>query len=387
MLTIRWMRDGRARTVPLSALADALAGDGYVWIDLSAPTPEERAVLDHPALALDPFAREDILEDTHLPKLDVHDDHLLLVVHAVEVERSAVELVTVELDIAVGDHWILTHHARALHTVAAVGDMVDRGLPGLDRPALVVHRILDVMDDVFVPFLDLMGQRLDLVEEDVLETPTSATRSEIFALRRDLITLRRISVPQAEVVRQLSREQVPMFTAGDRALFRDVYDHIHRLAEVSEAYRQLVESAYDMYRSVRDDETNRRLTVLTMVSTILLPITVLAGIYGMNFEHMPELDERWAYPTLWGLFGVILVGGLLLFRRWGWLGRGAEDEQMARRRSLVERIEVPVLGQVLKVPAYGTRFAVRSGRLAVRGGGRLLSRLLGRRRRSPPPPG
>ncbi|MBW3561946.1 MAG: magnesium transporter CorA family protein [Actinobacteria bacterium] len=386
MLTIRWMRDGRARTIPLSALADALAGDGYVWIDLSAPTPEERAVLDHPALSLDPFAREDILEDTHLPKLDVHDDHLLLVVHAVEVERSAVELATGELDIAVGDDWMLTHHARALHPVAAVGEMVDRGLPGLDRPALVVHRILDVMDDVFVPFLDLMGQRLDLVEEDVLETPTAATRSEIFALRRDLITLRRISVPQAEVIRQLSREQVPMFTAGDRALFRDVYDHIHRLAEVSEAYRQLVESAYDMYRSVRDDETNRRLTVLTMVSTVLLPITVLAGIYGMNFEHMPELDERWAYPALWGVFGAIITGGLLLFRRWGWLGGGAEDEQMAKRRSLVERIEVPVLGQVLKVPAYGTRFAVRSGRLAVRGGGRLVSRLLGRRRRPPPPP-
>ncbi len=377
MLTIRWVRDGRVHRIEPGQLAEVLDSPrGYVWIDLADPTPDEEAVIGDPALGLDPMAQEDVIDDVHLPKVDIHEDHLLLVVHAIEVERSAVELTTCELDVVLGERWVLTHHRRQVHTVDTVGDMLDRGLPGLDRPALVVHRILDVMYDVFVPFLDLMGQRLDLVEEDVLEAPTSATRSEIFALRRDLIMLRRIAVPQAEIIRQLGREQTPVLDAPDRALFRDVYDHVHRTAEVSEAYRQLVESAYDMYRSVREDQTNRRLTVLTMVSTILLPITVVAGIYGMNFEHMPELDEPWAYPMVWGVFVLIVVSALLLFRAWGWIGAGAEDERIARRRSLVERLEVPVLGQVLKVPAYGTRFAARSGRSALRTGGRLLGRAL-----------
>lgn len=382
MLTIRWVRDGQVRRIQRDGLPEALrAPDGYVWIDLADATPEEEAVIGHPSLGLGAMAKEDMLEDVHLPKVDVHEDHLLLVVHAIEIETSAVELTTCEMDVALGHRWLITHHRRQLHTVDAVGDMLDKGLPGLDRPALVVHRILDVMYDVFVPFLDLMGQRLDLVEEDVLEAPTAATRSEIFALRRDLITLRRISVPQAEVIRQLGREQIAVLEPHDRVYFRDVYDHIHRMAEVSEAYRQLVESAYDMYRSVRDDETNRRLTLLTMVSTILLPISVIAGIYGMNFVHMPELDQPWAYPLVWGVFVLIFVSSMLLFRAWGWIGRATEDEHMARRRSLVERLEVPVLGQVLKVPAYGTRFAVRGGRRALRTGGRLLGRAVRRSRR------
>ncbi|HEX2029494.1 MAG TPA: magnesium transporter CorA family protein [Nitriliruptorales bacterium] len=381
MLTIRHIHDGQVEVVAPDGLRAAAGGGGYLWIDVSEPEPHEEEVLDHGVLGLDPLVTEDMREDVHLPKLDLYADHLLLTVHAIELEASTVELETVELDVALGPGFLVTYHHRPVSAIEHVATTLAVMAGGLDRPVLLLHRILDATTDVFVPFLDLLGRRLDLVEEDVIAAPTEATRSEIFALRRDLITLRRISVPQAEVIRRLGRDPIGLIDAVDRQLFRDVFDHLYRMAEVSEVYRQLVESAYDMYRSVRDDQTTRRLTVLTMVSTMLLPITVVAGIYGMNFEHMPELGKRWAYPLVWAVFVLIVVASLVVFRTWGWIGRHREDEAMARRRRLVEQLEVPHLGTVLRVPAYGARFALAGGRQVLRLPRRLRRGLSGVRHR------
>lgn len=386
MLTIRHVTEGSARRVALDRLDEVLdTTDGFVWIDLSDPAPEEQDVLDRPAMGIDPLVREDIRDDAHLPKLDIFVDHLLLTLHPLEVETSTVALRTGELDVVLADRLLVTHHVPRIASVETVAEQLEADRAGrveLDRPAAVLHRILDVMAAVYLPFLELLGRRLALVEEDVVGHPVEATRDEIFALRRDLITMRRISVPQAEVVRALSRERSPVLDDEDRVLFRDVWDHLNRMAELSESYRQLAQSAYEMYRSVRDDQTTRRLTLLTMVSTLLLPITAVAGIYGMNFQFMPELDERWAYPAVLTVFAVIVVGGLALFRWWGWLGRPRQDEETRRRHRRVERLEIPGVGRALKVPAYGARFALARSRQVVRAGRRLGPG--GRRRRRAP---
>jgi CorA-like Mg2+ transporter protein len=182
-------------------------------------------------------------------------------------------------------------------------------------------------------------------------------------------------VPQAEVIRRLGRDHIALIAPDDRVYFRDVYDHIYRMAEVAEAYRQLLESAYEMYRSVREDDLNRRLTVLTMISALLLPITTIAGIYGMNFDHMPELRRPWAYPLVLASFVAIIVGGLLLFRSWGWIGgpTAAQAEQRRQRRAGLDVLELPLIGQVLRLPAYGARFALAGSRRAL-GIGRFLVR-------------
>ena len=376
MLTIRYVRPDGVETVEADRIEEILgAGDGFLWFDMAAPTPEEEAVIHLPALGIQPLAKQDMLEDLHLPKLDIYDDQAMLTVHAIEVERSVVEITTVEVDIVLARNYLFTFRRRRVASLLAVARALDEGTSVIDRPALLLHHILDAMDDVFVPFLDRLGQRLDVVEEEVLlQQPSTITRSEIFQLRRDLITLRRISVPQAEVLRQLSREQIPVVDPKDRPLFRDVYDHLFKMAEVSEAYRQLVESAYDMYRSLRDEELNRRLTVLTMISALLLPITTIAGIYGMNFEHMPEIPQPWAYPAVWAIFIIIIIGGLLMFRAWGWIGGKAEAERAAQeRRKGMDVLDIPVLGTVLKVPAYGARLAVKGTRGMLR-----IGRWLGR---------
>jgi len=376
VLTIRHVRDDLVTRIEPASLKRALRASGFVWIDLAAPTADEEAILDGPGLDIEPMALENMREHVHLPKLDVFDDEALLTVHAIDLEPSAVELRTIELDIVLKRKLIVTWHRTEVPAVTAVGERLDLAMDAPDRVGELLYRILDVMTDVLVPFVDYLDRRLDLIEEDILGTPTQATRREIYQLQRDVIQLRRVVVPQAEVIRRLGREAVGVIDRQDTALFNDVYDHLYRVTGLSDSYHQLLSSALDNYRSALNDETNKMFKVLTLFSAMLLPVTFIAGIYGMNFTFMPELDEKWGYWAALGLMAAIILGELVWFRRKGWIGGRAEEDAEARRarREAVERIEIPVLDKVIRAPAYGARAITRAGVKVGRGLGRLVRR-------------
>lgn len=363
MLTIRHIHDGHVAAVERAGLDDALRAPGYVWIDLTEPSADEVSILDDPEVALDPMIVEDFVQDRHLPKVEAVGDWLSLTVHGIRVEQASVEIDTIELDVAMREGLLITYHAEKVTSVHAVADRIDtRGAPTYDRPVLLLHLLLDVMNDVFVPFVDLMERRLDVIEEDILTEPTEDTRREIYALQRDVIQLRRVVVPQAEALRRLGRDRPILVTADDQALFRDIYDHLYRMAELSESYRQLLDSAMQSYRSSLDDDLNEMLTTLTIVSALLLPISVVAGIYGTNFDYIPELSLRYGYFGMWGVFVLIVTGMLLWFRRRGWVGKRAERAARERRRAMHDVLEIPVLGSVLKVPYHGARAVASTGK-------------------------
>ena len=375
MLHIRRIDAGHVHAVEGPALADAIEGSGFVWVDICEPTEDEAAILHDPLLGLEPSILEDMLEDTHLPKAGVVGGQLLLVVHGLRLDLATVELRTTELDVAVLGDLLVTFQSRPVHSVQAVRERLDQQGPGtIQRPMQLVHLLVDTMNDVFVPFVDLLDRRLDVIEEDILTKPTEATRHDIYRLQRDVIQLRRALVPQAEVIRRLGREPVELLTAEDRVLFADIHDHLYRMVELSDSYRQLLESALQSYRSSLDDSLNGMLATLTIVSAVLLPISVIAGIYGTNFEYIPELGLRYGYFGMWGVFVLIITGMLLWFRRQGWIGRRAERAAAARRTKLDTVLQVPVLGTILQVPAMGGRGLARTGRAVLRTPGRLRRR-------------
>jgi magnesium transporter len=368
VLTIRHVSTHGVRRVSRDDLDAALAEDGYVWVDLDAPTDTEEGILHE--LGVHPLAIEDMAEDRHLPKLETFGTEVALTVHGLAIDRSAEEVDTVELDVALEPGLLVTFHERPLPSLEAVARRLDEaGMGAMTRPVLLLHRLLDTLNDVLVPFVDHFERRLDVIEEDLMGRPTDRTRHDLYRLQRDVIQLRRVVVPQAEVIRRLGRESVPSIEPADRALFRDVHDHLYRMAELSDSYRQLLDSAMDSYRSSQDDQLNDMLRVLTLVSALLLPISVIAGIYGTNFAYMPELGWRPAYFVMWGVFVLILVSMVSWFRHRGWVGRHAEREAERRRLALRSALEVPVLGTVLKVPLHGVRSGVRG---AKRTGRRLV---------------
>lgn len=367
MLTIRQVSEAGVRMVDLSELDRDAPGAGYLWIDLSAPDAAEDALLDR--LDVHPMVVEDMREDRHLPKLEVHGDELALTVHGLRIDHMAEEVATVELDISLRGRVLVTYHTEEVASIRVVREHLDSaGMAGLERPILLLHRILDTMNDVMVPFVDHLEQWLDVVEGDLLATPTDTTRQDLYRLQRDVIRLRRVVVPQAEVLRRLGRESMGLFSEEDRALFRDVHDHLYRMAELSESYRQLLDSAMNSYRSAQDVELNDMLRVLTLVSATLLPLTVIAGIYGTNFAHIPELDFRPAYFIMLGGFVAIVIGMVTWFRHRGWIGGAAEREAQRRRSTMDTVLDVPVLGSVLRVPVRGMRAVTRKGRDVVRRG-------------------
>lgn len=363
MLHIRSIHGSQVRHHDLGELEQVLGAPGVCWLDVEAPTAQEQQVLRDPALGLHPLIVEDMLDDVHLPKVEVQDPWLLLVVHGLRLRTVAVEIDTCELDIAIGDRLLITYHSEPLASVDAVRSRLDAtAAMSVARPMELVHLLLDATTDVFIPFLGLLEERLDVIEEDILTQPTERTRREIYELQRDVIQLRRVVVPQAEVIRRLSREQVGLVTDADRTLFRDVYDHLYRMAELSDSYRQLLDSAMQSYRSSLDDDLNEMLTTLTVISAVLLPVSVIAGIYGTNFEYIPELEWRWGYLAMWGVILSVVAGMLTWFRRRGWVGRRAERAAERRREGLAAVLDIPVLGSVLSVPLRGTRRVARQGR-------------------------
>ena len=369
MLTIRHVADGAARPVDAADLGRfrTTTRAGYLWIDISEPEPAEDALLDD--LGVHPMVVEDMREDRHMPKLEVYADELALTVHGLRIDRVAEEVDTVELDISLRHLMLVTYHVEEVASIRAVRERMDAvGADGLERPVQLLHRILDTMNDVMVPFVEHLERWLDVVADDLLSTPTDTTRQDLYRLQRDVIQLRRVVVPQAEVLRRLGREATGLVDEADRGLFRDVHDHLYRMAELSASYRQLLDSAVTSYRSAQDDELNDMLRVLTLVSATLLPLSVIAGIYGTNFTYIPELDERPAYFVMLGAFVMIVVGMVAWFRHRGWIGRAAEREAQRRRSAMRTVLHVPVLGSVLRVPVRGVRAVARRGRDVLRGG-------------------
>ena len=222
------------------------------------------------------------------------------------------------------------------------------------------------MNDVLLPFVDHLEHRLDVIEEDILDEPTDQTRLEIYQLQRDVIQLRRIVVPQAEVVRRLGRDRAPGWQDGDDSLVRDLQDHLSRMAALCDSYYQLLDSAMDSYRSALDDRLNDMLATLTIVSAVLLPVSVLAGLWGMNFVMIPGTADPNGFWWLLAASGVLVVLLLVWFAARGWIGDRAERRAAARRGALGAVLEVPVLGQVLRVPVHGGRAVGRAARRAVR---------------------
>lgn len=372
MLTIRHVTADGASTIDVEDLDAARAGPGFVWIDLTAPDEAEAAVLDR--LDLPQLVLEDMRDDRHMPKLERVDGTLSLTVHGLDVRTLDEELRTVELDCTVHTDLLVTYHDGGLTSVTAVGDHLDDGLVGFERPFLLLHRILDVMNDVLVPFVDHLDHRLDVIEEDILDQPTEHTRHDLYRLQRDVIQLRRVVLPQAEVVRRLGRDRAPGWQDGDEALVRDLYEHLNRMVALCDSYHQLLDSATQSYRSALDDRLNEMLTTLTIISAVLLPVSVAAGLWGMNFVMIPGAEDPDGFWWLLAASAALIVLMLAVFTAVGWIGGRAERRARRRRHALAAVLEVPVLGRVLRVPVSGGRAVGRVGRLAGRAARRAVSR-------------
>jgi magnesium transporter len=237
----------------------------------------------------------------------------------------------VELDAFLGPNFLVTHHAGASRSIAAVTEQVTRtGIPLQQSATAVLHAILDRQVDGLESVLDNIEARIEKLEDAVFARPRNAHIASLLSVKRNILELRRWTAKQREVLLRLGRREFALISAEDALLFRDVHDHLVRINDLLEGFRDMLTSIQEAYLSAVSNRTNDIMRFLTLFSTIMMPLTVLTGIYGMNFDHMPELRSRYGYPLV--LLGMLVIAGsmLLYFRHRGWLGRPPRvDEEAA----------------------------------------------------------
>jgi magnesium transporter len=291
-----------------------------LWVDLENPTPEEAEVLKK-YFTLHPLAVEDTLIDIQYPKMDVYPDYIFLVLHGINYMKDTEEFTTAEIDIFLGKQFLITHHD---HRMRSVRDMRQRILQDPQLMALgldtTIQSILDKVVDHYFPELEKLEDRIQEVEEEIF-SPDMGRESlnKILGLKRDLMHLKRIVFPQREVFNRLSRDELAVIKPSTRLYFRDTYDSLFRMADIADSYRDLLTGFLDIYMSSISNRLNETMKVLTVISTICIPMTVVAGIYGMNFRAMPEIDWRYGYFFALGLMLAIGLAMFLFFKRKNWI--------------------------------------------------------------------
>jgi magnesium transporter len=297
--------------VRLTASADEIraahAAGKTMWVELGERSAEGEELLAK-TFCIHPLVIEDIFGERSAPKIDQYDDYLYVVIHGLRSVEDPLRADLGIMDVVVGKSFVLTQH-REGPANARLRERLGEGTKLLRAgPAWVAHAFIDAIVDRFLPFTEVVAKRVDALEDQVIRPRDGREEKdllpELFALKRSIQALGRISNGEREILQRLSREihEVP---ADVRPYFRDVYDHFSRVAEVVETYRDNVQNVIDAYLSVQANRMNETMKRLTLMSTITLPITFVASFYGMNFAFMPELHWRYGELYVLGLMAVV----------------------------------------------------------------------------------
>jgi magnesium transporter len=309
-----------------SLLADK---NNLVWVDFLGETPEQIEVAKHVLLDIfkfHPLTVEDCIETRNQPKIEVFPTYLYLIVHGVRPEETnSSNFVTKELDGYLGDNYVVTFHLERFRSIKTVKQQVRNSPFACQRgPAYLLHQILDQLVDLYMPMVDDFDRAINELEERVflMKRGSNSILEDIMDLRRSVARLRRISARQLDVLYRISHGEFPQIPSNILPFFRDVHDHLQRISDLAENYRDLVSGLFDIHFSVVATKTNEVMKTLAVVSAIILPLSLIAGIYGMNFENMPELKSQNGYFAVLGIMALVTAGLLIYFWRRGWIFQG-----------------------------------------------------------------
>ena len=293
-----------------------------IWIELESEC-DEGTELMRDVFDLHPLTIEDIWGKRNSPKLEDYRNYLYVIVHGIRsIRRNQFDLI--ELDVVIGKDFIITHDPGGETTKDVVDELMRDPSLLCKGPAWLAHAILDNAVDRYLPVVDQLDEDIEHLEMDALlraGTPKGPmVLKRILVFRRLLQELRRMSIHQREILLRLARGEFDEIPRDVVPFFRDVFDHFVRINDLLEGFRDMVTSALEAYLSVQNNRMGEVMKTLTLISTVMLPLTFIAGVYGMNFKHMPELNWLGGYPFALSLMAVVTLGIFWWFRRKGWIG-------------------------------------------------------------------
>ena len=304
----------------LDKLAQIRDRKSVTWVDIQGLGDIEvlRKVGD--IFNIHPLALEDVINIPQRPKAEEYDNSVFIItcmITAPEVPSVEVE----QISLFVGENYVVSFQERYGDVLEQVRTRIRQGKGPIRKSGAdyLAYALMDAVIDAYYPVLEDLGEYLEELETKVIEHPTSEALQSIYCVRRELLVLRRSIFPQREVLSSMIRDQGVIFKESTTPYLRDCYDHCAQVIDVLETYREICSGLMDVYLSGLSNKMNEVMKVLTIIATIFIPLSFLAGIYGMNFEHMPELHYKWSYPLFWVMIVLVAGGMLLFFKKLGWL--------------------------------------------------------------------
>lgn len=290
----------------------------FVWIDVQGTQEHDLEVLWR-VFQFHPLAIEDCLAVQHHPKIDEYEDHAFLIFREIDFQLSKGKVRTAKLACFLGESFLVTFHRNKLKSVDSVRErcLKDERF-GQRGPDSLLHAILDKMVDLYFPELEEFEKAIDAAQDDVLRKPTQAVLQRILDLKRNILHLRRFAGPQREVLNRLARGDSRYIRPANAIYFRDIFDHTFRISDAIDAHRDVLTGVMETYLSMVSNKLNEVMKVLTLITTIIMPISFIASVYGMNFKNMPEIEWQYGYFFALVLMAGVAVGMWLWFRRKGW---------------------------------------------------------------------
>jgi magnesium transporter len=296
--------------------------DTFVWVDFDCRSAESDAILSA-VFGFHPLAIEDVYKEGHSPKVEDYERYLYIVIQALNRDHAwdLADIQTTEVDLFIGKDYVVTHHAGPLPAIEAVrAPTIAAGKNHMARgPTFLAHAIMDAIVDRYAPLGEALENEIDSLEIRVLKGNNEAALARILELVRSLHHLRRMALRQRELLERLTRAEFAVIAPEAKPFFRDVHEHFKDFTESMDIMRDDLASIFNAFHSLASQRMNEVMKVLTMFSAVMLPLTFIAGIYGMNFRNLPPFETENGFVNVVGLMAVTGLVMLIYFRRKHWI--------------------------------------------------------------------
>ncbi|WP_409294553.1 magnesium/cobalt transporter CorA [Peribacillus sp. SCS-26] len=300
------------------SLEDTKRGDiKWCWTDFCSPTRDETEMLGS-FFGFHPLAVEDCFDDfLQRPKIDFYGDYQFLVVHALDYVTLEAE----EVDLFMGARHAVTYHKKALPELERMWDSFSDSQANLRGPYSIIHWVIDSIVDQFFPILFKIEDSLNDLDDNPGRNSATDLMEELFDIRGDLNKIRKTLIPMRDLLYRITNSERLNQVPDQKLYFHDIYDHLLKLVEMMESFREYSSDIRDSYISMNSYNMNTIMMTLTVITTIFMPLTFIVGIYGMNFDYMPELHWKYGFPLIMALMIIISISMFLFFYKRGWITR------------------------------------------------------------------
>lgn len=286
----------------------------WYWMDFINPTQEEISLLDS-YFHFHQLSIEDCVFSLNSPKLDYYDNYIFFIINALNKDT----LDPVEVSLFVGKNYIVSYHSDQLNELDEAFERSKANEKNWDKgPSYIVHQILDKIVDYFFPAINKIEDKLNEIENNVKRKPIHNLMDEIFEIRSDLLKLRRIVNSMRDLLYRILNSERLIGFHEHKLYFSDIHDHLIKLSDMVASNREMTSDIRDNYLSMNSTRMNKNMMVLTVITSIFIPLTFIVGVYGMNFQNMPELSSKYGYFVVLLIMAVIAAEMVLWFKRKGW---------------------------------------------------------------------